>query len=270
MHVWALGLWCETPAASGPPGLHTTTRELQTCTFEAPALQHTTRIPREDPRETQKERNGGGKGKKKRENFGPPTPFGAPPLSGPHPFGALPLRGPTLLNPPRGRFGQSWPIKDGQSRIGQSRSQPKSHPTCMFSVRSSDGFCCAFVVSLNLVMAILIGCGQQACSACVLLRRSPREFSLPLFLVRLPWFVARVFFEMNRFIWNILGHSGFCSCPGQSCNAVFNASLRVNSESAAFHSKLMSVQMYCVFVIILTNSLEASPSCVPLGELLGH
>ena len=30
----ALGLWCETPAASGPPGLHTTTPELQTCTFD--------------------------------------------------------------------------------------------------------------------------------------------------------------------------------------------------------------------------------------------
>ena len=32
MHVWAFGLWCETPAVSGKPGLHTTTRELQTCT----------------------------------------------------------------------------------------------------------------------------------------------------------------------------------------------------------------------------------------------
>ena len=50
MHVWALGLWCETPAASGPPGLHTTTRELQTCTFERPALpnhQKSTRRPPE-------------------------------------------------------------------------------------------------------------------------------------------------------------------------------------------------------------------------------
>ena len=41
------------------------------------------------PRETQKERNGDGKGKKKRDFFGPP-PFGAPPFGAP-PFGAPPF-----------------------------------------------------------------------------------------------------------------------------------------------------------------------------------
>ena len=59
-----------------------------------------------------------------------------------------------------------------------------------------------------------------------------------------------------------------------SCNALFNTSLRDNSELDAFHSKLMSVTMYkhlrgvSAFVSILTYSLAASPSCVHLGELL--
>ena len=59
------------------------------------------------PRETQKERNGGKKGKKKREILGPPP-------SGPHPFGAPPFRTP--------------PHFSGQSRFGQSRSQPRCCP----------------------------------------------------------------------------------------------------------------------------------------------
>ena len=51
------------------------------------------------PRETQKQRNGGGKGKKKREILGPP-PIGSPP------FGAPPFRGPTLRGP---TFSEVWP-----------------------------------------------------------------------------------------------------------------------------------------------------------------
>ena len=38
----------------------------------------------------------------------------------------------------------------------QSPCWHKRHSTGMFSVRRSDGLCCAFAVSLNLVMAILI------------------------------------------------------------------------------------------------------------------
>ena len=59
-------------------------------------------------------------------------------------------------------------------------------------------------------------------------------------------------------------------------NTLFNASPRATSGPDAFHSKLMSVKMYkhlrgvSVFVSILTYSLEASPSCVPLGEPVGH
>ena len=56
---------------SGSPGLHTTTRELQTRTFEGSGASNTTKIPRED---TQRERdkkseNGAGEDKKAR-NFG--------------------------------------------------------------------------------------------------------------------------------------------------------------------------------------------------------
>ena len=76
MHVWLSG--CR-PAASGPPGFHTTARELQTCIFEGPGASNTTKIPREDPPERHKKSEMvAGEGEKAR-NFGPPT-----------------LRGPTL------------------------------------------------------------------------------------------------------------------------------------------------------------------------------
>ena len=42
---------------TGPPGFHTTARELQTCTFEGPGASNTTKIPREDPqRKSEKQR----------------------------------------------------------------------------------------------------------------------------------------------------------------------------------------------------------------------
>ena len=40
----------------GAAGLHTTTRELQTCTFQGPGALNTTKIPREDPKRGKKER----------------------------------------------------------------------------------------------------------------------------------------------------------------------------------------------------------------------
>ena len=71
------------------PGFHTTARELQTCTFQAPgASKHHQNSARRHPRERQKERNGGGRGKKKRKFLGPP-PFCAPPF----------LEGPTIRCP---------------------------------------------------------------------------------------------------------------------------------------------------------------------------
>ena len=68
----------KTPAALGPPGLHTTARELQTCTFQGPGASNTTKIPRKDPQEREKKNeNEGGRGKKSAK-------FWAPHPSGPH------------------------------------------------------------------------------------------------------------------------------------------------------------------------------------------
>ena len=75
------------PFAAPPFGeFYKTARELQTCTFQVPSIENTTKIPREDTqeRQTERERSGGGRGGKKREILGPPTlrgttpPFGAP------------------------------------------------------------------------------------------------------------------------------------------------------------------------------------------------
>ena len=74
---------CEAPAAPRPPGLHTTAREPKRAHFRVPAFKNTTKIPREDTRETQKERNGGGKEKKSAKFWAPPPP--GPHLPGPHP-----------------------------------------------------------------------------------------------------------------------------------------------------------------------------------------
>ena len=62
--------------ASGPLGLHTTARELQTCTFQGPGTSNTTKIPRKDTQERKKERNLRRESEKKTRNFGLP-PFGA-------------------------------------------------------------------------------------------------------------------------------------------------------------------------------------------------
>ena len=70
------------PAALGPPGLHTTTRELQTRTYERPGLQkHHQNSTRRPQRETKKSENGGGR-RKKSATFCLP-PFGAPPFGAP-------------------------------------------------------------------------------------------------------------------------------------------------------------------------------------------
>ena len=101
------------PLSAWPPGFHTTTRELQTCTFD-PVFQNTTKKPREDPRERQKEREWSGRGIKKRKILGPPT-----------------LRDRTDCETiifGQKWIGQKWSNKDGQKRIGQKRSQPMAQP----------------------------------------------------------------------------------------------------------------------------------------------
>ena len=92
VHVWALWLLCETPAGSGPSGLHTTTRDLQTWTFQGPGASNTTKITREDPPEREEKNEFCCRREtKKREILGLPsqTP------SGPNPFRPT-FQGPTM------------------------------------------------------------------------------------------------------------------------------------------------------------------------------
>ena len=114
MHVWALGLWCETPTALLSPGLHTTTRELQTCTFDSPGASSTTKKPtRKRTLREEKSETGGGETEKRARNFGHPT-----------------LRGPITSGP---NFQPKW---IGQNWIGLvksgwlKRDWPKSVSSC--------------------------------------------------------------------------------------------------------------------------------------------
>ena len=63
------------PTRPGRWGSHTTTRELQTCTFERTGASNTTRIPRKRPKERKKNKKLWREREKKARNFGPP-PFG--------------------------------------------------------------------------------------------------------------------------------------------------------------------------------------------------
>ncbi len=79
----------EKEGEGGPPGLHTTTQELQTCTFDGPWPSNT-KIPRKEPQEREERMNTvAGEGKKAR-NFGPLHPSGAQ---------LFQVRGPTLWVP---------------------------------------------------------------------------------------------------------------------------------------------------------------------------
>ena len=76
VRVWSsLVVVCEPrrPGLVGPPGFHTTTRELQTCTFEGPGLQkHHQNSTRRPPEREEKNEFCGGRGKKKSEILGGP------------------------------------------------------------------------------------------------------------------------------------------------------------------------------------------------------
>ena len=102
----------------GRRGSHTTARELETCTFQGPCASKNTKIPREDPQRDTKRAKRWREKEEKARNFGPPT-----------------LRGPTL----RGRFGQSRPIKVGQSRFCQSRSIKVGQSRSNYSGQSRFG-----------------------------------------------------------------------------------------------------------------------------------
>ena len=97
VHVWVLGLSCETPAAPPDRAAWARTRQPENSKRALRRIKTPPKFHEKTPRETQWERNGGGKGKKKREILGPP-PFGAPPFGaslflglGPPPFEAPPF-----------------------------------------------------------------------------------------------------------------------------------------------------------------------------------
>ena len=103
MHVWALGLSCETPAAPPDRAAGARTRQPENSKrahFRAPALQNTTKIPREDPQRDTETAKRWREREEKARNSGPPTlrapPFGAPPFGAP-PFGAPPFGAPLFL-----------------------------------------------------------------------------------------------------------------------------------------------------------------------------
>ena len=123
VHVWALGLWCETPADSGP---------RERAHLSAPAFKNTTKIPRKDQKKRE-ERNKIVAGEKKSAKFWAPHPSGPHQGLGDHPerpppFGASQF-GATL----RRRVGlqRHWPKQvntfTGLNRSGLYRSNwPKA------------------------------------------------------------------------------------------------------------------------------------------------
>ena len=110
------------PAArsGGPPGFHTTARELQTCTFQGTyASKHHQNSTRRPPKRHRNSETVAGKGRKSAKFLAPPTlrgpTFGAPPFWAP-PFGAPPFAAPLFLGlgpPPIGAppFGAPFWVK---------------------------------------------------------------------------------------------------------------------------------------------------------------
>ena len=100
-----------------PPGFHTTAREPKRAHLRAPALETPPKFHERTPRETQKERNGGGRGKTKSEILGGPA-FGPPPFepqrSGAPPFGPPLLQAPPFGPPPFGRRPSTTPPRAGK------------------------------------------------------------------------------------------------------------------------------------------------------------
>ena len=160
MHVWALWLSCKTPPASGPPGLHTTARELQTRTFERPGASNTTKIPREDPQRESKI-NFRRDREKKARNFGPPT-LRPPTFRAPTPTtNTPPPHQKKLAKCGLAKFGQKndqmrpnkdgqmRPVKFGQMRFGKMR--PSKDGQIRFGQMRSRPFCCCLQDSIEFI-----------------------------------------------------------------------------------------------------------------------
>ena len=86
----ARALTSRPPTGFGAGASHDS-RELQTCTFQAPSASNTTKIHEGTPKRGRKKENCGGRGKKKSAKFWAPTLRGDPPF-GPPPFGPHPSK----------------------------------------------------------------------------------------------------------------------------------------------------------------------------------
>ena len=113
MHVWSSrAVVCEPrrPGLVGPPGFHTTAREPKRAHFRVPAFKTPPKFNEKTPRETQKQRNGGGKGKKKSEIMGGPAEGG--PVEGGRAEGGPGKSNPNQQQPqqpqPQQRQTQKW------------------------------------------------------------------------------------------------------------------------------------------------------------------
>ena len=120
MHVWALWLSCETPAAPKP---HDSLRRAH---WRVPALQTPPKFHEKTPRERRTNEISGGS-EKKREISGPP-PFGPPTLRAPHPLGPHPFRPQPLqahfprshhAHHPTRQFSQTKLAKFGQIKLAK-------------------------------------------------------------------------------------------------------------------------------------------------------
>ena len=127
MHIWALGLSCETPAAPPDRAAGARTRQPENSKrahLSAPALQTPPKFHERTPRERKKKENCGGRREKKARNFGPPTLRGST------------LRGSTLRGPhtssQNSTTSKNWPksnwpkSKLAEVEIDRSRNWPKS------------------------------------------------------------------------------------------------------------------------------------------------
>ena len=150
------------PHQTGPPGLHTTAPELQTCTFQFQgtcASKHHQNSTRRHPKKHRNSETVAGKGRKSAKFWAPtlsgPHPFGLFLGLGPPPFGAPPFWAPPfwaplfqgLGPPPIGAppFGAPFWVKHKNTKIGQSRSKnwpksvwPKSIKTMIGQSRSKN------------------------------------------------------------------------------------------------------------------------------------
>ena len=126
------------PPSAGPPkmGLHTTARELQTCTFEGPGFGSHQIHETTPPREEERMKTVAGRGKKSAK-FWAPHPSGPPPF-GPHFYlvWAPTLRGPDPSGPHNPGPFPSVPQPSGHqsSRPLRGTPPPPDSPHCFWVV----------------------------------------------------------------------------------------------------------------------------------------